>query len=380
MLFIFTLRNNLKQRNMKNLILIFATVFTSLTVLSQTSLNHAIPTTENVEQISVFGDAVYFSTPTGVFSYDYVSAGTELPTLVRNGAVNDMYSYKSVGNDTLCINRTSSEYYYGKSDGVHSSGGIVSTNIPVTALASNGSSVFAMTTSGPDNVLIQVTGTSSTSNPNIADFQSELSGTFDLEYFQMGGVNYIAILSIGNPYMFVYNLDNGDYFNTDLIDVTSATYANNTLYVSVGDEILSVDSFTDVVPEYKEANVTSQFTTNGATINEFGFNNSGLRLSVATNDGVYTNPGEFGQTASIDEVSAFDGVNLYPNPNNGTFTIDNLGDGTEVKVLTTSGQVIYSSVAYQTENVNLDMGLPSGIYFVQLVNGSTQKMIKFIKQ
>ncbi|CAN5918247.1 hypothetical protein BH11BAC7_BH11BAC7_16010 [soil metagenome] len=75
-------------------------------------------------------------------------------------------------------------------------------------------------------------------------------------------------------------------------------------------------------------------------------------------------------------------VSVYPNPNNGTFTISinaNLGD-VQIEMLDIQGRIIYTShesnvAAGFTNAVSLD-GMSNGIYMLRLTSGDTQQMIK----
>lgn len=77
-----------------------------------------------------------------------------------------------------------------------------------------------------------------------------------------------------------------------------------------------------------------------------------------------------------------DGVNVYPNPNNGEFTIAvnaTIGD-VKIEILDMQGRVVYVSqesnvTAGFTNVVSLD-GMSNGIYMVRLTSANAQRMIK----
>ena len=76
--------------------------------------------------------------------------------------------------------------------------------------------------------------------------------------------------------------------------------------------------------------------------------------------------------------STLQNVGVYPNPNNGEFTV-NVTDLTSVKILNAIGEVVYSN---KLENGNTVVTLndqPNGIYFVQLKQGSQSKTVKVVK-
>jgi hypothetical protein len=89
---------------------------------------------------------------------------------------------------------------------------------------------------------------------------------------------------------------------------------------------------------------------------------------------------------SVTEQTLFSGISVYPNPNNGTFTLaisENTGD-LLVEVLDLSGRVVYSAMennitAGYSKQVALD-GIASGTYMLRLSNASGQRIDKISVQ
>ncbi|WP_313805358.1 T9SS type A sorting domain-containing protein [Flavobacterium sp.] len=82
-----------------------------------------------------------------------------------------------------------------------------------------------------------------------------------------------------------------------------------------------------------------------------------------------------------DLISESNDVKLYPNPNNGVFTLD-LGTikNLDINVYDTLGKLIYHSSNNESIiNINLNH-LPSGLYIAQLNGEGIDKSIKFIKK
>ncbi|MFT5778156.1 MAG: hypothetical protein ACI837_001112 [Crocinitomicaceae bacterium] len=71
----------------------------------------------------------------------------------------------------------------------------------------------------------------------------------------------------------------------------------------------------------------------------------------------------------LDENLLLD-AKLYPNPTQGTFTIDlaNIETTLDVLVLNVNGQVVSISNHLNTNSINLDLNVDAGIYFVNLRN------------
>ena len=73
------------------------------------------------------------------------------------------------------------------------------------------------------------------------------------------------------------------------------------------------------------------------------------------------------------------GVSIYPNPNNGEFTISTTENNVTVNIYSVDGKIVLSNLKLNNENqiINLD-GVESGIYFVTITNEVNQKTIRLI--
>jgi hypothetical protein len=72
-------------------------------------------------------------------------------------------------------------------------------------------------------------------------------------------------------------------------------------------------------------------------------------------------------------------INLYPNPNNGLFTIE-LNTSSQIIVTNALGQVIITETL-ETGKHGLDIHDQStGVYFVKVIQNDKQKIIKLIKE
>lgn len=88
----------------------------------------------------------------------------------------------------------------------------------------------------------------------------------------------------------------------------------------------------------------------------------------------------------VDDISELAGVSLYPNPNNGTFTLKgSIGDiagELQIDVINALGQLVYHDVAATNNGelnkvISLNNQLSSGIYMLRLSDGETQRTIRF---
>lgn len=91
---------------------------------------------------------------------------------------------------------------------------------------------------------------------------------------------------------------------------------------------------------------------------------------------------EFANNSSIFNHSANETLSAYPNPTSGEFTVEleKYNTNTKLQVVNTVGQVVYKTgVKTQKTNVNIEE-LPTGIYFIRVINNSQVKTAKIIKE
>ena len=101
--------------------------------------------------------------------------------------------------------------------------------------------------------------------------------------------------------------------------------------------------------------------------------------SIAANNIAMWGPGNVG----INEINnKNDGVAIYPNPNNGTFTI-NLNKeykNIQMEITDVIGQVIYSSALKETAQTTMQLSVKSGIYFVEVKTEAGIMRKKLVKE
>ena len=81
----------------------------------------------------------------------------------------------------------------------------------------------------------------------------------------------------------------------------------------------------------------------------------------------------------IDDNSLDSQVNVYPNPNNGIFTITSNNElfGQSFSIVETTGKVVYSGNLDDRQEINISH-LANGVYFV-IVEGNNKVIEKIIK-
>ncbi|CAN5214618.1 hypothetical protein BH09BAC5_BH09BAC5_17100 [soil metagenome] len=128
----------------------------------------------------------------------------------------------------------------------------------------------------------------------------------------------------------------------------------------------------------------------GVTGSSFDPTTAGLGASTATY--TFTDANSCTNTATavitvnactgVIESTFANGVNIYPNPNNGAFTLSvnaNVGD-MKIELTNIQGQIVYSSMennvnAGFTKQISIE-NLANGVYMLHLTTNSDQQIIK----
>lgn len=370
---------------MKKLISIITVLTISLTVMSQpTTLNKNLSIQDGVDIIEVYDacDFRYYSTSSGFYEfnvYDNICEadgyiGSQINDVCVNG--NEL---KVVRNDTLSVSFADGDYYYGVGDFVTNDNGNYNMDMNVKSITSDGTFIYAIAEYGTDYNIRQINSTTdNVLGTNITT--SDLSDYSEIEYFEFGGVSYIAVIYSQFSHLGLYNMDTEQFYQTDVWSnhgsVTSIKESNGDFYFSVANEIYKIDNITNDGSNIATS-IEYELSTN-ADINDFAFNDFGIEISVAATDGIYTTVEE--DFTTIEEEIAFEDVKLYPNPNNGNFTLSNIKSGTKVSVINTTGQVIHKQITDNNGNISIELLLPKGMYFVDLSNDTTEKTIKFVTE
>ncbi|GAB4259924.1 MAG: hypothetical protein Kow0079_16920 [Vicingaceae bacterium] len=159
-------------------------------------------------------------------------------------------------------------------------------------------------------------------------------------------------------------------------------YSWNSLFYSGGDALETNDTNkTNWVPLYPQHWNTKYFDItaykNKSVLIKFeGTNLKGNNLYL---DNIWVYQGTEPQAINEFQTSFY--VTVYPNPNNGTFTV-NINKQKlqlDINVYSTIGKLVYTD-KIKNNNKQLDLSfLPSGIYYIQLSDKQSKQTIKIIK-
>ena len=81
----------------------------------------------------------------------------------------------------------------------------------------------------------------------------------------------------------------------------------------------------------------------------------------------------------LDEV-ILDGIILYPNPNEGRFTLSKRMEGAQIKIFSIEGKLMFSNLMTE-ENEWIDISnVESGVYMLKISYKEYEKTLSFIKR
>lgn len=384
---------------MKNLILILTMVLGTF-VFGQTELHLNVPTDENVLETGFKSNSFYYLTESGAFVTNLSTSSTQEVEGTFNGVSADRFFggdtliYEGVGSVGPTVSLASTGYItLGESEMTHAypyrdiSTNKFRTEAYVVEMYGTGlsaqSRIYTMTDEG------EVALVGSESNVLTPYYDNY----YDIEYAELGGREYLFIACA-----------EGDYFKMAYYDLTDADALTaptfQTLNLASGgldwSKPVTLESFDGTVYVANDNNVftitdvsgTNLYTTlsytvpSGVVINNIEHDiYAGDLLHVSTSNGIYS---ELVETVSVDEEDDFfkETVNIYPNPNNGNFTVANVEYNNTLNIYSTDGRLIFSetSTGYDM-NISLDSYLPNGIYIVQITNDNgVVETSKFVKQ
>ncbi len=86
--------------------------------------------------------------------------------------------------------------------------------------------------------------------------------------------------------------------------------------------------------------------------------------------------------SGIDDLAFSNNLTIYPNPNNGRFTVDLGKDYNDIEIVITdiNGRVIQNNRVAQGNIIEIDFNKPAGVYFVSVTSETKHAQVKIIKQ
>jgi hypothetical protein len=84
--------------------------------------------------------------------------------------------------------------------------------------------------------------------------------------------------------------------------------------------------------------------------------------------------------AGISQVNnPFTELKLYPNPNEGSFTLDNIQSSTvQVQIFDLQGRILYQEQFKQQNQISINRQLPAGMYFISIADKEHKKVLRFM--
>ncbi|MBK6833970.1 MAG: T9SS type A sorting domain-containing protein [Bacteroidetes bacterium] len=122
-----------------------------------------------------------------------------------------------------------------------------------------------------------------------------------------------------------------------------------------------------------ETNQTYTATANG----NFSVIVTSGTCSVDTSDCISVN------SIGLTNTSFSSSIKVFPNPNNGNFTIDlgSIEESVSVKITDVLGKQISVENFSRSKNLNINLNEPAGVYFVTITNKDNKfARIKVVKQ
>jgi len=101
--------------------------------------------------------------------------------------------------------------------------------------------------------------------------------------------------------------------------------------------------------------------------------------SIENVDNIYFTRTDVGTKIPKEMESAYI---LFPNPSNGTMyiKIKNISEKTDLTIRNLQGLLIYNNLYTNVSNIELDINLDSGLYFVTIKTGKETQTMKLIRK
>jgi len=283
-------------------------------------------------KLADFAGATNGSYPEGAL----ISDGTFLFGMTRGGGTNDMGTIFKIMPDGTGYAKLLD--FAGTTNGLN----------PYGSLISDGTFLYGMTVKGGTNdqgTIFKIMP-DGTGYINLLDF----AGATD------GGYPYGSLISDG---IFLYGMTY--YGGTINMGTIFKIMPNGTGYAKLLD-------FTSTNGRHPEGSLISDGTFLYGMTLIGGINNMGTVFKYQHS------------TVGLSEYNVPDGFTIYPNPNNGKFSIETSEAKYALDIFNLHGEKVYSGSSLNGNIINLDLDLPRGIYFVKFYNGHTIRTNKIVIQ
>jgi hypothetical protein len=367
------------------------------------------------------GNTVTFSGPNGQF--DYLWSSSDTTQTITTGAAGN-YVLTVIDQNNLCFTNDTIALFVNPAPPVAfgSDIAVCSSNLPYTLNAPTGNYTYNwsdmstadslnVTASGTYYVTVTDNVTSCSDGDTIVvTINSSPVVSLGNDTTFCSGSGPITLNAPAGPYNYQWtDMSTGMTFTTNTTGIYDVTVTNSNNGCTATDSISITVNASPTVTFNAQATAClsdpaftltgspagGTFSGPGVAGNMFSPNSAG----VGTQTLVYSYTDANGCTASdnaivtvnacvgVDEPFVAAGMNLFPNPNNGSFTLTiNDADYTEItmELVTVEGRVVYSDKASEVKGVyvkQLDLTAhANGIYFLRVTANGQSYMQKVVKQ
>jgi len=118
------------------------------------------------------------------------------------------------------------------------------------------------------------------------------------------------------------------------------------------------------------------YPVNVLLYNDTGLYTANFTTCLNTNIEVQYHVTQRASPVSVNELTLNHDLQIYPNPNTGTFTIKNLfaGNNFSLRIFNSIGEMVYQENISEKKDWTINMNFPKGIYFVRL-NDVVKKLV-----
>ncbi len=172
------------------------------------------------------------------------------------------------------------------------------------------------------------------------------------------------------------------YMSFDLLQTFNNVSSESIFRVIVNGEMLGDEIMpqTQIDDEYQTLNFDLTPYVGGDIRISLQHIGRGSNEDEGTGDDAYVDNLRFSSALGTGDPVSPDHIMVYPNPVKNTLTLQGLPEGSDVEIITLTGQVITKEKAEGPVS-QIDMGnYASGMYFVKIGNGKVQKTYKIVKQ